>query len=720
MPPAKKPKWERRPQRRAVQEDAGDADEHAASHAATPDTPPALKITAVERRQIYARLLWLGMQYWMIFALEASANAPLMDSLTSAFTSAHTQRTMRLDTSAGIAARQAVQTRLGDCIGFLERARNRLYVPISQVAKAIVYIASGVTTAVWVAERKARRVVGRQYAIDVLREMADCRPPPPFEELPLWLICSIGFDQTYAKASAGTGTSTYNPIQTVDASGARQDRERMVYINGQFFPVPRSALSLNDDAIARIRATGPYTQDFRRIIPLLQPYRLDGVMDGLLRRTAGLLAGQPPASTRSAMQRLLSRPNDDPGGATYLTFMPPLPNVNTCSYVDMIAIIAWCIHFLSLTPLILYLIGDGQSVLRLRDLKRLHPERYKHVLIGNGPFHSGAHSSFADVTLWWWCLLCTCMVTIGKVTVEADGTYTGTVQPGIKSLQRNATDHVQEALLAVTVAIVVFFTTKVTQPPPELFVSNPVQYISRIQNATGLVLSEFLRHSGVPTLMWQRATRGREGTTLDDLHCLALHKFRCAHKTCSSQISLLHLVSIYGTHPALRSYLRSRLFVNLTPNVGAAVGTDQGLECMNDVQKESNVSASLLQSLAFTTLIQPMQFVYRHWKIAMGTLPAANTGVRASMENEIDALVRLFVQKMGTDLETYTTHNELWHTGNPVDMRSAANLKRGRPGEWIWSVASGRSSCLKRSEDRRTEVWVAWVERHVREHMFRM
>ena len=90
MPPAKKPKWERRPQRRAVQEDAGDADEHAASHAATPDTPPALKITAVERRQIYARLLWLGMQYWMIFALEASANAPLMDSLTSAFTSACT------------------------------------------------------------------------------------------------------------------------------------------------------------------------------------------------------------------------------------------------------------------------------------------------------------------------------------------------------------------------------------------------------------------------------------------------------------------------------------------------------------------------------------------------------------------------------------------------------------------------------------------------------
>ena len=112
-------------------------------------------------------------------------------------------------------------------------------------------------------------------------------------------------------------------------------------------------------------------------------------------------------------------------------------------------------------------------------------------------------------------------------------------------------------------------------------------------------------------LMWQRGTRGREGTTLDDLHCLALHKFRCAHKTCSSQISLLHLISIFGTHPELRTYLRQRLFINMTSNVGAAVGADKSVECMNEAQKEHHVGPSLLQSLAFTVLIQPMQYVYR-------------------------------------------------------------------------------------------------------------
>jgi hypothetical protein len=36
-------------------------------------------------------------------------------------------------------------------------------------------------------------------------------------------------------------------------------------------------------------------------------------------------------------------------------------------------IVAWCITFIGCCPLILHLIGDGQSILRLRDLKRLHP-----------------------------------------------------------------------------------------------------------------------------------------------------------------------------------------------------------------------------------------------------------------------------------------------------------------------------------------------------------
>ena len=61
-------------------------------------------------------------------------------------------------------------------------------------------------------------------------------------------------------------------------------------------PVPRAETALSAAAVARIRETGPYTQDFRRILPLLQPYRLDGIMDNYIVRTVRLLGGRRPAS----------------------------------------------------------------------------------------------------------------------------------------------------------------------------------------------------------------------------------------------------------------------------------------------------------------------------------------------------------------------------------------------------------------------------------------
>ena len=175
---------------------------------------PLPSITAVERRQIYARLLWLS-DYKPIFAAEAAMNRGLLQQLTATYTSIHTRRLMRNDTPAGQRAALEVEGRLRDCIGFLERARSRKAVPISQAAKAIAYLCSGVAKPVWEAERRARRVVGREYALELLKEMAECRPPPLFEQQDRNIISSIAFDQTYAKAGAGTGLSAYNAIQTV-------------------------------------------------------------------------------------------------------------------------------------------------------------------------------------------------------------------------------------------------------------------------------------------------------------------------------------------------------------------------------------------------------------------------------------------------------------------------------------------------------------------------
>ena len=136
MPPAKKPRWEVRPERNQSKEQEELVEE----------TPPAPIVrtptmSAVERRQLFARLLWL-FDYRLIFAAEGAANAPMMQLLKSSYTSAHTRRLMQLDTAEGHRAVEAVEGRLGDCIGFLDRARNRLHVPVSQAAKAIVFLAS--------------------------------------------------------------------------------------------------------------------------------------------------------------------------------------------------------------------------------------------------------------------------------------------------------------------------------------------------------------------------------------------------------------------------------------------------------------------------------------------------------------------------------------------------------------------------------------------------
>lgn len=168
------------------------------------------KMSAVERRQLFARLLWLD-DYKPILEAERAAQQPLLATLTREYTSAHTRRLMAGDSSNGLRAIQQVESRLRDCIGFLDRSRNRNAVPISQAAKGIAYLASGVAKPVWAAERKARRVVGREYIMDLLREMAACRPPPPFEVQSPSIITSIGFDQTYAKSGGSVGVSSHQP-----------------------------------------------------------------------------------------------------------------------------------------------------------------------------------------------------------------------------------------------------------------------------------------------------------------------------------------------------------------------------------------------------------------------------------------------------------------------------------------------------------------------------
>ena len=107
------------------------------------------------------------------------------------------------------------------------------------------------------------------------------------------------------------------------------------------------------------------------------------------------------------------------------------------------------------------------------------------------------------------------------------------------------------------IATLVYIVNKVKSPPPELFLQNPVLYFSLVQNATGIVMIEALRHVGLPVIEWHQAAREARGWTIDRLHALAYHQYRCTHKTNSQTISLIHLLSMYATHPELRKWVHT-------------------------------------------------------------------------------------------------------------------------------------------------------------------
>jgi hypothetical protein len=192
-------------------------------------------------------------------------------------------------------------------------------------------------------------------------------------------------------------------------------------------------------------------------------------------------------------------------------------------------------------------------------------------------------------------------------------------------------------------------------------------------------------------------------------------QFRAIHKTSSTQISLLHLISIFGIHPELRASVRRRAFVSIMGRVGASVYADQAVEMQNADQKERNLGLSLLSSILFTRLLQPLNWVHRRWRAWAGASGPGEDGYRVSMVNDIHVLVDTFVRLIGTDLTIPSTTNHFWHTGTPHQSGPNSNLRDTRPWEWMWRVADGTSAGVRTT---RRETWIHYFRRHVADHMF--
>ena len=70
----------------------------------------------------------------------------------------------------------------------------------------------------------------------------------------------------------------------------------------------------------------------------------------------------------------------------------------------------------------------------------------------------------------------------------------------MKNLERNTWAHSLQFIYPIVVAIFVFLTRYVTQPPPDLLFRDPGSCVSLVQNASGIVMLQFPRHAGLPTM----------------------------------------------------------------------------------------------------------------------------------------------------------------------------------------------------------------------------
>jgi len=151
--------------------------------AAVPEQPqqaPELarqpRLTKDERYCLFARLAWHTC-YSAVLAAERAADASLMNELAMRFASTHMRAAAAQDPEGPQAA--ALFDRVRENGGFLRRAGDVTHVPFSQAVKAVSFLAAMVPKPVWAAERRARRVVCRAFAMTLLQTMALCRPPPP-------------------------------------------------------------------------------------------------------------------------------------------------------------------------------------------------------------------------------------------------------------------------------------------------------------------------------------------------------------------------------------------------------------------------------------------------------------------------------------------------------------------------------------------------------------
>ena len=288
-----------------------------------------------------------------------------------------------------------------------------------------------------------------------------------------------------------------------------------------------------------------------------------------------------------------------------------------------------------------------------------------------------------------------------------------------QNLEHNAYGHHQNAHHVIVIACVSYLLQDVTNPPPALLLQRGLfVYLQYLHSASGVVICQYLRCAGFPTLQWQRAARNGDGGKLLKLFAWSLHVYRSAcHKPVAAQIALIAILNFTCVLPALQLVLAATCSLSLLGRPSSNMYIDRLLETINKIQqgwKRSASAASFGRALDMTTLLRVLLHVRHAFQATEHGVTETDDPVTDSMLVQARLLQDEFRRILGTDLTIYDPLNWFWHTGNAVQL-DVGDFRTYRPWLWPRATAEGRSAGKGRV---RIERWDMYVRRFVFDHIF--
>ena len=330
--------------------------------------------------------------------------------------------------------------------------------------------------------------------------------------------------------------------------------------------------------VLSLQQTGPFTRDPLRVKLILDIDRVKKNLNDWMKESLGFVSQcmrrQRTTDVRSLTVALIARtqagrPNVRCGGRTHFELLKPILDCDTKSNWDAMQIEDYTRNnvapgdpgahaLMGMIPMmpaavrqmvseqvgakmantVRILRGDGQSLITMANNKKRDPATFGNVVPANGGFHTCGHFAFGCNEGWHNC----------KLGRSKDILGIQKVPEHVPNFENDAYKHVTTFMRIDYIGTLSYFLLDVEDPPPELLLDDPIQYLALLQSAGGIVAFESMRYEGVPLSQYIMAARAADGDRNVDLEAYAFHVQRAwAHKPVEARVLLISALSTQAT-----------------------------------------------------------------------------------------------------------------------------------------------------------------------------